>query len=145
MSTREHLDAEHGADAAYPEHLRAQVEDYLERLRFSQEPATQGLEEAMRYSLLAGGKRIRPVLALATATATGFGTETVLPLAAALELGRRLSGQRRAVLDEARGRVGGEVARAQLLGGALEAVDEVVELIVSHCGRQCRASRRARR
>ena len=31
------------------------------------EPACAGLEEAMRYSLLAGGKRIRPVLALATA------------------------------------------------------------------------------
>ena len=31
----------------------------------------RGLEEAMRYSLLAGGKRIRPVLALATARALG--------------------------------------------------------------------------
>ena len=31
------------------------------------EPAADGLEQAMRYSLLAGGKRIRPVLALATA------------------------------------------------------------------------------
>ena len=40
----------------------------------------------MRYSLLAGGKRIRPVLALATAHAVGMDTETVLPLAAALEL-----------------------------------------------------------
>jgi geranylgeranyl diphosphate synthase, type II len=38
----------------------------------------------MRYSLLAGGKRIRPVLALATARAAGAGD--VLPLAAALEL-----------------------------------------------------------
>ena len=35
------------------------------------EPAAAGLEEAMRYSLLAGGKRIRPVLALATARALG--------------------------------------------------------------------------
>ena len=41
----------------------------------------------MRYSLLAGGKRIRPVLALATACALGDATRTtVLPLAAALEL-----------------------------------------------------------
>ena len=40
----------------------------------------------MRYSLLAGGKRIRPVLALATAHAVGMPTEDVLPLAAALEL-----------------------------------------------------------
>jgi len=70
----------------YPDHLRTDVEAYLEELRFSAEPATAGLEEAMRYSLLAGGKRIRPVLALATAHAVGMDTATVLPLAAALEL-----------------------------------------------------------
>jgi geranylgeranyl diphosphate synthase type II len=40
----------------------------------------------MRYSLLAGGKRIRPVLALATAEALGRDPEEVLPLAAAIEL-----------------------------------------------------------
>ena len=40
----------------------------------------------MRYSLLAGGKRIRPVLALATASAIGRDPDEVLPLAAALEL-----------------------------------------------------------
>jgi geranylgeranyl diphosphate synthase type II len=76
------------ADSAplYPEHLRDDVERYLETLRFSGEPATGGLEEAMRYSLLAGGKRIRPVLALATAEALGLDPATVLPLAAALEL-----------------------------------------------------------
>ncbi len=72
--------------AAYPDHLRAQVERYLEGLRFATEPAAAGLEEAMRYSLLAGGKRIRPVLALATASASGRDPESVLPLAAALEL-----------------------------------------------------------
>ena len=72
--------------ATYPEHLRAHVEDYLEKLRFSQEPATHGLEEAMRYSLLAPAKRIRPVLALATAKATGRDPAEVLPLAAAIEL-----------------------------------------------------------
>ena len=40
----------------------------------------------MRYSLLAGGKRIRPVLALATARAVGMDQEDVLPLACAIEL-----------------------------------------------------------
>ncbi len=58
-----------GSAPAYPDHLRAEVERYLERLRFSEDAASAGLEEAMRYSLLAGGKRIRPVLALATAEA----------------------------------------------------------------------------
>ena len=70
----------------YPEHLRAEVEAYLEEIRFSEEFATAGLEEAMRYSLLAGGKRIRPVLALATAEAVGRPGQSVLALAAALEL-----------------------------------------------------------
>ena len=72
--------------AAYPEHLRARVEDYLAALRFSDHAVTGGLEEAMRYSLLAGGKRIRPVLALATARATGADEASLLPLAAATEL-----------------------------------------------------------
>jgi geranylgeranyl diphosphate synthase, type II len=71
---------------SYPEHLRAQVEQYLDGLEFAQEPGTEGLGEAMRYSLLAGGKRIRPVLALATASALGRDPAEVLPLAAALEL-----------------------------------------------------------
>jgi geranylgeranyl diphosphate synthase, type II len=72
--------------AAYPEHLRADIERYLESLRFSTEVAAAGLEEAMRYSLLAGGKRIRPVLALASAAALGRDPASVLPLAAAIEL-----------------------------------------------------------
>jgi geranylgeranyl diphosphate synthase type II len=75
-----------GAKSTYPDHLRAQIERYLEELRFSDEPAAAGLEAAMRYSLLAGGKRIRPVLALATADAIGLDAGVVLPLAAALEL-----------------------------------------------------------
>ena len=72
--------------AGYPEHLRQEVERYLEAMRFSGEALTAGLEEAMRYSLLAGGKRIRPVLALATARAIGPEQQEVLPLAGAIEL-----------------------------------------------------------
>jgi geranylgeranyl diphosphate synthase type II len=71
---------------AYPENLRERVEAYLRELRFSGEAVTAGLDEAMRYSLLAGGKRIRPVLALATAEAVGADQEEVLPVAAAVEL-----------------------------------------------------------
>jgi geranylgeranyl diphosphate synthase, type II len=70
----------------YPEDLRELVDSYLEGLRFSDSPATAGLEEAMRYSLLAGGKRTRPVLALATARSIGVDPEGVLPAAAAIEL-----------------------------------------------------------
>ena len=71
---------------AYPEHLRIEVERYLEGMRFSGESLTAGLEEAMRYSLLAGGKRIRPVLALATARAVGLSQREAMPLAGAIEL-----------------------------------------------------------
>jgi geranylgeranyl diphosphate synthase type II len=73
------------ADGTYPDHLRREVESYLETFSFGTEPATAGLQEAMRYSLLAGGKRIRPVLALATARAVEL-PFSVLPLAAGLEL-----------------------------------------------------------
>jgi geranylgeranyl diphosphate synthase, type II len=72
--------------SAYPVALQEQVDDYLEGLRFAGEPGTEGLEGAMRYSLLAGGKRIRPVLALATAEALGRPPAEVLPLAAAIEM-----------------------------------------------------------
>jgi geranylgeranyl diphosphate synthase type II len=73
-------------DPSYPESLREEVEGYLAQMHFSEEALTGGLEEAMRYSLLAGGKRIRPVLALATARAIGMEREEVLPLAGAIEL-----------------------------------------------------------
>jgi geranylgeranyl diphosphate synthase, type II len=72
--------------SGYPEQLRERIEDYLRELRFSDEASTAGLEEAMRYSLLAGGKRIRPVLALATARAIGRPAAELLPFAAAIEL-----------------------------------------------------------
>jgi geranylgeranyl diphosphate synthase, type II len=71
---------------AYPAHLQEEIEEYLAGLRFAEEPGTKGLDEAMRYSLLAGGKRIRPVLALATAEALGRDRADVTPFAAAIEL-----------------------------------------------------------
>jgi geranylgeranyl diphosphate synthase type II len=74
------------AEARYPDDLRELVEEELQRLRFVDGTPTEGLEEAMRYSLLAGGKRIRPVLALATARALDRDARDVLPLACAIEL-----------------------------------------------------------
>ena len=71
---------------AYPVELQEKVDSYLEGLRFVSEPGVERLEEAMRYSLLAGGKRIRPVLTLATAEALGRDPGEVLPLAAAIEM-----------------------------------------------------------
>ena len=45
-----------------------------------------GLEDAMRYSLLAGGKRIRPVLALAFCALAGGAPETALDAACGVEM-----------------------------------------------------------
>lgn len=72
--------------AEYPEDLRDLVEEYIAELTFSIADATAGLDEAMRYSLLAGGKRVRPVLCLATARAVGMEPQDVLPVAAGIEL-----------------------------------------------------------
>jgi geranylgeranyl diphosphate synthase type II len=74
------------AASTYPEDLRSLVDASLARIRFSASEPTAGLEQAMRYSLLAGGKRVRPVLALATARALGADPEGFLPVASAIEL-----------------------------------------------------------
>ena len=65
------------------EELRALVEDALAELTPSAPP---GLEEAFRYALDGGGKRIRPVLCLAVGEALGGDAEDLLPAACALEL-----------------------------------------------------------
>jgi len=71
---------------SYPDDLREAVDLHLETIHFSSEAATAGLDEAMRYSLLAGGKRIRPVLCLATARSLGDEIEPYLNMAAAIEM-----------------------------------------------------------
>lgn len=71
--------------------------DYLDRRKkliesslsayFSEETKAYGtICAAVRYSLLAGGKRIRPVLCLAAAEATGGTIEEAMPAACALEM-----------------------------------------------------------
>lgn len=67
-----------------PEELRALVEGYLGDLALTTELGR--LDESMRYALAGGGKRIRPVICLATGEAAGCEPERVLPAAAALEL-----------------------------------------------------------
>lgn len=51
-----------------------------------QDPDSERLVAAMEYSLMAGGKRIRPVLCLAAAEAVGGRTDDALPAACALEM-----------------------------------------------------------
>jgi geranylgeranyl diphosphate synthase type II len=86
VSSTSETPAVSGAEADFPDHLRLEIERYLETLRFTSDPAIDGLQRAMRYSLLAGGKRIRPVLAMATAEAIDLDRASVMPLAGAIEL-----------------------------------------------------------
>ena len=67
-----------------PEELRQLADDSLSALPFAAELGE--LEGALRYSLLAGGKRIRPVLCLASGEALGHDVRDLLPAACALEL-----------------------------------------------------------
>lgn len=71
---------------SYLEERRLQVEDTLEHTL----PRSEGLLadhiQAMRYPVFAGGKRIRPVLAMASAEALGSDPEPYLPLITSLEL-----------------------------------------------------------
>ena len=79
-----------GADSAEVKtFLRLQqrrVDDRLETLMPPADTYPEIVHEAMRYSLFAGGKRVRPALALATAEALDGDEETSLQLACALEL-----------------------------------------------------------
>jgi geranylgeranyl diphosphate synthase, type II len=64
---------------------RAAVDRALDRFlpRATAKPAT--IHRAMRYSLFAGGKRLRPILAIAAAEACGGAAEPALPAACAVE------------------------------------------------------------
>jgi len=61
------------------------VESYLSS-QFCQNVPYQRLLESMRYSLLAGGKRLRPILCLAFCQAVGGDPLTAIPAAAAVEM-----------------------------------------------------------
>jgi geranylgeranyl diphosphate synthase type II len=67
-----------------PDELRPLVEDYLDSLELW--PHLHGQADSVRYSLTVGGKRVRPVICLATAEAAGVEPEQALPAGCALEL-----------------------------------------------------------
>jgi len=74
-----------GSATRWEEHRR-RFEAYLEGLRFSDEPRLAGLVDAMRYSMLGSGKRVRPTLCMESAWVFGEDPDRVLPSAAAIEL-----------------------------------------------------------
>ncbi len=70
---------------AYLKERRDLINAELERRLVELPAPLTGLRDAMAYSLMAGGKRLRPILCLAGAELVGGEAESVLPTAAALE------------------------------------------------------------
>lgn len=66
--------------------LHAQVERQLALIEFEAPAGAGRLAEAARYALLAGGKRVRPILVMASAQAMGVSVDSVMPTACAVEL-----------------------------------------------------------
>ncbi len=64
----------------------AEVNEWLDGLVPSETTPPEQLHRAMRYSLLAGGKRLRPALVLAAGEAFGADTDDLMPAACAIEM-----------------------------------------------------------
>jgi geranylgeranyl diphosphate synthase, type II len=64
----------------------AEVNEWLDRLVPSETTPPEQLHRAMRYSLLAGGKRLRPALVLSAGEAFGADTDDLMPAACAIEM-----------------------------------------------------------
>lgn len=62
------------------------MEEALDRALPAESAWPETVHRAMRYSLFAGGKRIRPLLALAAGESVGGRREDVMPLACAVEM-----------------------------------------------------------
>lgn len=71
---------------SYFETRRKQVDQALNHFLDTTQSDPEIIHEAMRYSVFAGGKRLRPVLVLAAAECCGASPERALPTAAAMEL-----------------------------------------------------------
>jgi len=70
----------------YLERRRQMVEEALRAALPEEEGPEARVVESMRYSLFAGGKRLRPILSLAAAEAVGGEPEDAVPVGCALEM-----------------------------------------------------------
>ncbi|MEA3466061.1 MAG: farnesyl diphosphate synthase [Thermodesulfobacteriota bacterium] len=70
----------------YMNQLRQQIDDALVELLPDKNQRPTKLHEAMHYSIFAGGKRIRPILMMATCAAVGGEISQVIPTACAMEM-----------------------------------------------------------
>lgn len=73
----------------YIKEKRKTVDDFLKKYlssRKKQKDCPKELYNAMSYALMAGGKRVRPVLSIASYEAAGGTSDSILPVAASIEL-----------------------------------------------------------
>lgn len=70
----------------YLEMKKKITDEALERYLPTEDNYPPVIFQAVRYSVFAGGKRLRPILCMASAEAVGGNCESVLPVACALEL-----------------------------------------------------------
>src|SRR5438128_12604362 len=70
---------------SYRKSRQATIDRALDRYLPKENVKPTTIHKAMRYSLFAGGKRLRPILCLAAAEACGGKIENALPLACAME------------------------------------------------------------
>jgi geranylgeranyl diphosphate synthase, type II len=85
MSAGQRLASEGGV-AQRLEDFRQQVERALDAALPPESAWPETIHIAVRYSLFAGGKRLRPLLVLAAAAAAGAPVDDVMPLACAVEM-----------------------------------------------------------
>ena len=62
------------------------IDDHLNMILHQSDQSSKDLSQAMEYSVMNGGKRIRPLMMLASATSIDVETEDVIPFATAIEL-----------------------------------------------------------
>jgi geranylgeranyl diphosphate synthase type II len=70
----------------YLDEKREEVDRFLDQVVPDAKTTPSTLHEAMRYSLFAGGKRVRPILVIAAAEAIGPTPKAILSIASSLEL-----------------------------------------------------------
>ena len=71
---------------AYLTEQCARIDSALDRFLPTETELPHSLHKAMRYSIFAGGKRVRPILMLAACQAVGGNTERAVPAACAMEM-----------------------------------------------------------
>ena len=66
--------------------FKKSIDDHLKKILSESDQSSEELSQAMKYSVMNGGKRIRPMMMLASAVAIDIDTQHVIPFATAIEL-----------------------------------------------------------